>query len=169
MANRCADLHEPLDGLLDLIVEKAPIGDNDHRIEDILASQPDADELVRQPGDRVRFSAAGRVLNQLAPAGAMHADVGQRLPHDAKLVVAREDLSAFLLAGLLVLGLDDLRVVFENVGQAGRRQRLFPEIVGFQAERIGRVTSGYVPRLKRSRRTSSATPQMNETILLSVA
>jgi hypothetical protein len=34
---------------------------------------------------------------------------------------------------------------------------------------IGRITSGYLPRLKRSRRTSSAMPQMKETILLWVA
>src|SRR5882724_451723 len=34
---------------------------------------------------------------------------------------------------------------------------------------IGRMTSGYLPRLKRSRRTSSAIPQMKETILLCVA
>ncbi len=34
---------------------------------------------------------------------------------------------------------------------------------------MGRMTSGYLPRLKRSRRTSSAMPQMNETILLCVA
>ncbi len=34
---------------------------------------------------------------------------------------------------------------------------------------IGRMTSGYLPRLKRSRRTSSAMPQMKETILLCVA
>lgn len=31
---------------------------------------------------------------------------------------------------------------------------------------IGKMTSGYLPRLKRSRSTSSAIPQMKETILL---
>src|ERR1043166_3206453 len=31
---------------------------------------------------------------------------------------------------------------------------------------IGSITSGYLPRLKRSRKTSSAMPQMKETILL---
>jgi hypothetical protein len=31
---------------------------------------------------------------------------------------------------------------------------------------MGKITSGYLPRLKRSRRTSSAMPQMKETILL---
>src|SRR5207237_348196 len=34
---------------------------------------------------------------------------------------------------------------------------------------IGKMTSGYLPRLNRSRRTSSAMPQMKETILLWVA
>ena len=77
-----------------------------------------ADELVRQPGDRVGLAAARRVLDQVALPGAVRRRVGQQLAHHVELVVAREDLRLLLLAGLLVLLLDDLGVVLEDVGQA---------------------------------------------------
>ena len=51
-----------------------------------------ADQLVRQPGDRVRLAAAGRVLDQVAPARAVLCRVGQQPAHHVELVVAREDL-----------------------------------------------------------------------------
>ena len=76
-----------------------------------------ADELVGQPGDGVGLAAAGRVLDQVALARAVLPGVGQELAHHVELVVAREDLRPLLLAGLLVLLLDDLGVVLEDVGQ----------------------------------------------------
>jgi len=61
-----------------------------------------------------------------------------------------------------------------TLGRSGTRSRLAnrPSIPLASIRRmthIGRITSGYLPRLKRSRRTSSAMPQMKETILLWVA
>jgi hypothetical protein len=43
--------------------------------------------------------------------------MGQQPPDDIELVVPRKDLIAFHPAGLRVLPLDDLRVVFEDVGE----------------------------------------------------
>ena len=40
------------------VVENAPIGDHDDRVEHLLAAALDADELVREPGDGVRLAAA---------------------------------------------------------------------------------------------------------------
>ena len=77
-----------------------------------------ADELMRQPGDGVALAAARRVLDQIALPGPLLAGVGQQLPDHIELVVAREDLVRLLLAGLLVLLLDDLGVVLDDVGQA---------------------------------------------------
>jgi hypothetical protein len=57
------------------------------------------------------------VLDQVAPARAVGAHIGQRLAHDAELVIARPDLPALLPARARVLLLDDLRVVLEDVGQ----------------------------------------------------
>ena len=106
-----------------------------------------ADELVREPGDGVRLAAARRVLDQVALARAVGAHVGQRLPHHAELVVARPHLLALLLAGARVLLLDDLRVVLEDVGQPRRGEHLFPEVVGLEAVRVGRVARAVVVAL----------------------
>ena len=108
VAHRRAHLHELLDGLLDLVVEDAPVGDHDHRVEHLLAAALDADELVREPGDGVRLAAARRVLDQVALARAVGAHIGQGLPHHAELVVARQDLLALLLAGLAGPSLDTI-------------------------------------------------------------
>ena len=99
VAHRRAHLHELLDGRLDLVVEEAPVGDHDDRVEDLLVVALQADELVREPGDGVRLAAARRVLDQVALARAVGAHIGQRLPHHAELVVARPHLLALLLAG----------------------------------------------------------------------
>jgi hypothetical protein len=83
-----ADLHELPDRGLDLVVEQAPVGDHDHRVENLpvrlirrIAVALQADQLVRQPGDRIRLAAARRVLDQVAPARPMGAHIGQRLAH----------------------------------------------------------------------------------------
>ena len=46
--------------------------------------------------------------------------IGEGLPHDVKLVIARPDLAALLLAGRGIPFLDDLGVVFENAGEPSR-------------------------------------------------
>ena len=118
--DRRADLRELLDRVADLLVEDAPVGDDDDRVEDRRIVLLQADQLVREPGDGVRLAAAGRVLDQVAPARAVLLRVGQEPAHDVELVVARPDLDRLLLAGLRVLRLDDLGVVLEDVGQARR-------------------------------------------------
>jgi hypothetical protein len=44
--------------------------------------------------------------------------VGKQFSDNVELVIAREDLNFLALACLFVLLLDDLSVIFENVGQA---------------------------------------------------
>ena len=63
---------------LDLLVEDAPVGDDDDRVEDLLVVALQADELVREPGDGVRLAAARRVLDQVALARAVRAHIGQQ-------------------------------------------------------------------------------------------
>ena len=118
VADRGAHLGELLDRVPDLLVEDAPVGDDDDRVEDRRVVLRQADQLVREPGDGVGLAAARRVLDQVAPARAVLPRVGQELAHHVELVVARPDLHRLLLAGLLVLRLDDLGVVLEDVGQA---------------------------------------------------
>ena len=126
-------------------VEDPPVGDDDDRVEDVLAVALEPDQLVREPGDRVRLAAAGRVLDQVALAGSVLGRVGEQAADDVELVVARPDLRHALLAGLLVLEGDDLRVVLEDVGEPARRQDLLPEVVGLEPVRVRRVAGAVVP------------------------
>ena len=67
-------------------------------------------------GDGVRLPAAGRMLDEIPLSGTVLARVGQQSAHHVELVVARPDLHLPLLARLRVRGLDDLRVVLQDVG-----------------------------------------------------
>ena len=107
----------------------------------------EADQLVRQPGDGVALAAAGRVLDQIAPAGAVRGCRGQQLAHHVELVVAGPDLRPPLLARPLILGFDDLGVVLQDVRQAGGGEDALPQVIGLEAVRVGRVAGAVVPAL----------------------
>src|SRR5512147_1178859 len=62
--------------------------------------------------------------------------IGQGLPHQVELVVARPYLFALFLAGTRVFLLDDLGIVFEDVGQPSWREDFFPEVVGLETVRV---------------------------------
>ena len=165
--DRRADLHELPDRRLDLVVEQAPVGDHDHRVENLpvrplrlIAVALQTDELVRQPGDRIRLAAARRVLDQVAPARPMGAHVGQRLAHDAELVIARPDLPPLLPARARVPLLDDLRVVLDDVRQTRGGEHLLPEVVGLQAVRVGRVAGAVVVALVERQEPRASAAQL---------
>ena len=58
--HRGGHLGELADGVVDLVVEYTPVGDDDDGVEHGLAVGCELDQLSRQPGDGVRLSAAGR-------------------------------------------------------------------------------------------------------------
>ena len=103
------------------------------------------DQLVGEPGDGVGLAAAGRVLDQVAPARAVLGGVGQELAHHVELVEARPDLHRLLAPGLRVLELDHLGVVLQDVGQAIGCEDALPQVVGLEAIRVGRVAGPIVP------------------------
>ena len=133
------------DRVPDLTVEDHPVGDHDDRVEDrrVVPGQPD--QLVGQPGDGVALAAAGRVLDQVAPARAVGAGVGQQPAHHVELVVARPDLLPALPAALLVLRLHHLGVVLQDVGEAPPGQHLPPQVVDRQPVRVRRIARTVVP------------------------
>src|SRR5690606_13871935 len=102
MTHRRAYLRKLLDRVADLLVEDPTVSDDDDRIEDRRLVLLQSNELVREPGNRVRLAAAGRVLDQIPPAGTIRLPVGEQPAHDVELVVARPDLHRLLLAGLFV-------------------------------------------------------------------
>src|ERR1051326_2154797 len=64
-----------------------------------------------------------------------------------ELMVTRPNLKCLFLSGLMVLGLNYLRVVFEYVGETSPRQDSLPQEVGFDSVGIGRVTGAVIPAL----------------------
>ena len=139
MADGGPDLGELLDRVADLLVEDASIGDHDDGVEHPRVVLPEPDQLVGEPGDGVGLPAAGRMLDEIPLPCAVPARVGQEPSHHIELLVARPDLHLLLLARLLILGLDDLRVVFQDVGQPVAGEQARPEVVGLEAVRVGRV------------------------------
>src|SRR5258705_6237174 len=113
-----AHLSELLDRVVDLLVENPSIRDDDDGIEDRGIVLLQNDHLVRQPGDGIRLAAPGGVLNQITLALALGLHVGQEPAHHVELVVSRPDLDRLFLACLLVLYLDDLRIVLEDVSES---------------------------------------------------
>lgn len=117
---RRPDLGKLFDRVANLLVENAAVGDDNDGIENLPAILLQPNELMGEPGNRFRLTAARRVLNQMAPARAASGGVGQQFSHDIELVIPRPDLRSLLPAGFLVLDLNDLRVVLQDVRQSGR-------------------------------------------------
>ncbi len=147
MAHRRAHLRELLDRVANLLVEKAPVGDDDDRVENLLIVLAQADELMRQPGDGVRLATAGGVLDEIPLSRATLRHVCQQLVHHVELVIARENLNLFLFSRLRVLLFDNLGVVLDNVRDALRRENPLPQVIGLQSVRVGWVARAVVPAL----------------------
>ena len=134
------------DGALELAVEHAPVGHHDDGVEDApVAAVVQHRELVGEPGDGEALAAAGRVLDQVALAGAVVARVAHEPAHAVELLVAREDQE--VLAGLapaLVLRLHLVDELADQVEDAVPGPDLFPQVVGREARPGGR--DGWIPR-----------------------
>jgi hypothetical protein len=114
--HRRAHLGKLLDRVANLLVQDASVGHHDDGIEDRLAVVHNADQLVGQPGDGVGFATAGRMLDEIPPSRAVFPHIREQLAHHVELVVAGEDLPSPLLPGPGVFLLNELRVIFEDVG-----------------------------------------------------
>lgn len=85
------------------------------------------------------------MLNEVAPAGAVLADIGQELSNHIELVIAGKDLYCFLFTCLLVLCFDHLGIVLEDVCQPITGEDLLPQVSGFETVRVGRIAGAVVP------------------------
>ena len=90
-----------VDGVLQLAVEDAPVGDDDDAVEDLLVGGGvQAREAVREPRDAVRLAAARRVLDEVVaprPVGARRLDEpvdGVELVIARKIIVSRFSVRA---------------------------------------------------------------------------
>ena len=124
-----------VDGVLQLLIEDAPVGDDDDAIEDLgVAGVVQAGEPVREPGDAVGLAAAGRVLDQVVAPRPL-APGGRHQPADGvELVVARKNhvlaldrAGALAVLDLLLAALHE-EVGAEDVEEAIAFQHLLPEV-----------------------------------------
>ena len=145
MSHGGPDLGVLPDGVVDLPVEDAPVGDHRDGIEDRRAFPCEADQLMRQPGNGVALAAACRVLNQVAPAGATCGGVRQKPADHIELMVAGPDLHSCLVARLLVPRFHQLGVVLQDVGQVLAGQHLAPQVVYLDAAWVRWIAGAVVP------------------------
>ena len=135
-----------VDGVLQLLVEDAAVGDDDDAVVDLLiAGVVQAREPVREPGDAVRLAAAGGVLDEVVASRAVRLGGGDQLVDRVELVVAREDDGLALLGARalrvrdLLLAVLDEHVGAEDVEEALPFEHLLPEVAGAVAGGVGRV------------------------------
>ena len=102
---------------------------------------------MRQPRDGVGLAASRGVLHQVALARTLLLHVGEQLPNDVELVIARPYLGSASLPCLRVDGLDELGVVLKNVGQSLPGERLAPQVFGHETVGINLVARAAVPAL----------------------
>ena len=128
------------DAALELAVEDPPVGHHHDRVEDApVAAVVQHRELVGEPRDGEALAAAGRVLDEVAFAGAVVARVPHEPAHAVELLVAREDEEARAgLAPAVVLGLDLVDELADEVEDAVAGPDLLPQVVGGKAGPGGR-------------------------------
>ena len=81
-----------IDRILKLCIEHAPVGDDDHAVEDLLVARVvEARQPMREPRDAVGLAAARGMLDEVVAAGAFLSRRGHDSSHCVELMVARED------------------------------------------------------------------------------
>ncbi len=132
-------LLELADGVLQLPIEHAAVGDDDDRTEDALilvvvqGRQP-----VRQPGDGVALTAAGAVLDEIVLPRAVRAGVRHQFLHRIALMVARENQTGRLVA---VFYVQETAHQFQH---ASGGEDVFPQVGTGVAIGVGRIARAAV-------------------------
>ena len=146
-----------IDGVLELTVEHAPIGDHHDAVEALaILVVVQARQAMGEPRDAVGLAAAGGVLDQVVLSRAFLASRRDDLPHRIELMIAREDyglggdapLTTLAVFDLLLPGLDEQKMS-NNVEKAVAREHVLPEVAGAVAGGMLRVTGAafYLARL----------------------
>ena len=142
------DLHELLDGVAYLLVEDAPVRDDDDGVEHRLAASVlHLRELMHKPRNRIGLPAPGGMLYEIPLPDAAPLHVGEQLLHRVQLVVARKYLLDGLFLRLLVRLLHHLRIVLDDAGELPLREDVLPEVVRHDAVGIRRIARAVLPPL----------------------
>ena len=124
---------ELVDRVLQLLIEHAPVGDDDDGVKHLLvALVVQAGQTVSEPGDRVRLAGAGGMLNQVVASGAVGLGVGDEFADRVELMIAREDHCLLACGARAVAGPAPSFLRFEvhealqDLDEAVRLQNLVP-------------------------------------------
>ena len=121
---------ERVDRLLELVVEDGAIDDDDDGVKLLRAlSGIEGGELMRDPGDGVRFAGAGAVLDEVFRAGTFGAGGFDELADDVPLLIAGEDhrlLLIFPTVPILRLLNFEMHEACEDIEQVVGQQHLVP-------------------------------------------
>lgn len=137
-------LGEAFDGSFDLFVEVYAVGYDNDGVKDGFSVVLEGYELEGKPGDAVTFTAACGVLDEVALTGAVSFCVSEEVSDDGELVIPGEYLNFVGFFGVRVFGFENLCVVFDDVGEFWFGKDVFPEVVGFDAVGVWRVSSTIV-------------------------
>lgn len=107
-------LHKLLDSIADLLIKDTTVRYNKDGVDQQSTILFNADKLMSQPCDGVRFAASCTVLNQVTLTDTVGTNISKQLFNHIKLMIAREYLFDRLLLGILVNFLDNLCVVLNN-------------------------------------------------------
>ena len=98
VADGRADLRELLDRVADLLIEDAPVGDHDHRIEHLAAVIGEPTNWCASQAMEFDLPDPAECWIRYAPPRALRPSVGQQLADDIELMEAREQsASRFIL------------------------------------------------------------------------
>ena len=152
-----------VDRVLELLVEHLPIGDDHHRVEDLLVGLVvQTGQAVSEPGYGVRLAATRRVLDQVVVAGALSPRSRLQPPDRVELVVAGKEhqLLCDLLPRLPPLLLLQVHEAADDVHEAVPLEYLLPEVGGSVPRRVIRIPLASVAATVEGKEVRSLTGEL---------
>ena len=143
-SNNGWNLRKAFDGIAKLLVQHPAVGNDNNRIKKGFAVFFQSYKLMRKPAYGITLAASGRMLDKVSLTNPINRSRSKEFSYHIKLMIAREYLFIFFLAGFLIFLFYDLCVVFKNIGKAVFLQSLFPEIISGDSLGIWRISSAVV-------------------------
>ena len=154
------------DGVADLLVQNAAIGDHNDGLENGLAVSRQPDELMGQPGDGIALAAAGRVLDQIPSPCPVLLTIRQESAHHVPLVIPGPDLDTIAPARFPRFRRHHLGVVLQDIGHALPAEDVAPKVVCLEPIRVGRVAAAAVPTLVERQKPRCLAPELGAEVNL---
>ena len=132
-------LHKLFNGITNLLVENAAVGNHDNGVNHGTSIFLKADQLMGKPSDGIGLAASGTVLDQILLTHTVAFHISQQLFNHIQLMISGKNLLHRLLFCLRVHFLHNLRIVLNDPRQLLLSQDIFPKIVCHDSVRVRRV------------------------------